>query len=65
MYLPTEDLEARQQVTDAFLAYRDLCKSKLWNRCCRQPGHHPASGHRAILDGVGGLGGGGGKGVYP
>ncbi|CAM9159735.1 unnamed protein product, partial [Ascophyllum nodosum] len=32
MYLSAEDLKARQRVTDAFLAYRDLCKTRLWDR---------------------------------
>ncbi len=33
MYLPTDDADARRRVTDAFLAYRDLCKTQLWDRC--------------------------------
>lgn len=32
MYLPAEDVAARKRVTDAFLAYRDLCKVQLWDR---------------------------------
>lgn len=37
MYLPADDVDARRRVTDAFLAYRDLCKTQLWDRCiwCR------------------------------
>ena len=33
MYLPADDADARRRVTDAFLAYRDLCKTHLWDRC--------------------------------
>lgn len=33
MYLPADDMDARRRVTDAFLAYRDLCKTQLWDRC--------------------------------
>lgn len=33
MYLPADDVDARRRVTDAFLAYRDLCKTQLWDRC--------------------------------
>eukprot|EP00903_Cladosiphon_okamuranus_P019157 g17620.t1 len=32
MYLPADDVDARRSVTDAFLAYRDLCKTQLWDR---------------------------------
>lgn len=33
MYLPADDMDARGRVTTAFLAYRDLCKAQLWDRC--------------------------------
>lgn len=33
MYLPADDMDARRRVTAAFLAYRDLCKARLWDRC--------------------------------
>lgn len=32
MYLPADDVGARKRVTDAFLAYRDLCKVQLWDK---------------------------------
>lgn len=37
MYLPLDDTNARERVTDAFLAYRDLCKTQLWDRCVVSP----------------------------
>ncbi|CAM9823767.1 unnamed protein product, partial [Ectocarpus sp. 8 AP-2014] len=32
MYLPADDVDARKRVTEAFFAYRDLCKVRLWER---------------------------------
>eukprot|EP00904_Undaria_pinnatifida_P005032 jgi/Undpi1/1659/HiC_scaffold_11.g05049.m1 len=32
MYLPADDMDARNRVADAFLSYRDLCKASLWDR---------------------------------
>jgi L-galactono-1,4-lactone dehydrogenase len=33
MYLPTDEEQQRDAITQAFFQYRDLCKSELWDRC--------------------------------
>jgi hypothetical protein len=33
MYLPTDEEQQRDAITQAFFQYRDLCKTELWDRC--------------------------------
>jgi L-galactono-1,4-lactone dehydrogenase len=36
MYLPTDEEQQRDAITQAFFQYRDLCKTELWDRCARR-----------------------------